>query len=126
VATGAPRKARSPKARRPIVLPAEARSLVEIVTTSEQEDEGIPLFSIDGVVYTMPSIISAAIALEMLDRLRTESEQQLIGWMLEEVLGTETYNVLKSCDAMTPEQLRAIMDHVSDHVLGSLGKVAGN
>lgn len=127
--TGAPRKPQARKAprKRPIVTSAEPRSLVELTSAApDVEDEGIPVFSVDGTVYTMPSTISAALALELLDRLRTESEEQLIGWLLEEVLGTETYETLRSIPHLTTAQLSAIMNHVSDHVQGAMAEIRGN
>ena len=114
------------KASRPAVR-KEPRSLVELTSAEpDTEDEGIPVFSVDGTVYTMPSVISAGLALEVLDRLRTESEEQLIGWLLEEVLGTEAYQVLRSIPNLKPDQLAAIMDHVSEHVHGTLNSISGN
>lgn len=128
--TTASRRTKTPgsiRAGRPtIVKSKEPRSLVELTSATADEDEGIPVFSVDGEVYTMPSVISANFALEVLDRLRTESETQLIGWMLEEVLGEEAYAALRAIPNLKPEQLSAIMDHVSEHVHGALNSISGN
>jgi hypothetical protein len=108
------------KASRPVVA-KEPRSLVEIVSTPEDpEDEGIPVFSIDGVLYCMPSMVESSLALEMLDQVRHTDEMSATAWMLEQVLGTEAYQALKSARGMKPEQLNAIIDHVVDHAMGGL------
>lgn len=123
----ADRKPSAARRRAATVAPPVSRSLVEIVTNPEEdEDEGIPVFAIDGEVYTMPSVISASFALGVIDRMRTESEDQIIGWMLEEVLGAEAYDALKGCKSLKPEHLRDIMRHVSEHVNGAMETVRGN
>jgi hypothetical protein len=109
------------------VVAREPRSLVEITSVPEgDEPEPIPVFAIDGETYTMPAVISASFALEVLDRMRTDGEMAVTGWMLEEVLGTEAYEALKGCKGLNTDQLKAIMDHVSEHVMGALEGTSGN
>jgi hypothetical protein len=115
----ADRKPRQPR-RRPIVAP-KAQGLVEIVSAPEGEEAPpIAVFSIDGEVHTMPSRVPASMALEALDMFRHQGEMAATAWMLEEVLGTESYDALKACRALTGEHLKAIMDKVTEHVMGNL------
>lgn len=112
---------RKPSARRPAVAAPDTRGLVEIVSVPEgDEAEPIPVFSIDGEVHTMPARFPASMALEALDRMRHEGEISATAWMLEEAMGTESYQALKSCRALTSEHLKAIMDRVTNHVMGEL------
>lgn len=120
-----PRKApadRKPRqVRRPTVVAPEPRGLVEITSTPEGEEAApIPVFSIDGEIHTMPATIPASLALEALDRFRHEGEMAATAWMLEEVLGTESYDTLKGCKWLTGDQLQGIMEKVTEHVMGEL------
>jgi hypothetical protein len=106
---------------RPAVAVPDTRGLVEIVSIPDgDEAEPIPVFSIDGEVHTMPARFPASMALEALDRMRHEGEIPATAWMLEEALGTESYQALKSCRALTGDHLKAIMERVTNHVMGEL------
>lgn len=121
----APRKARpgtNPRSGRATVraIKAAERSLVEIVSTDIPEVDEIPVFKLDGVLYTMPGSISAAFALEAIDMMAEKGEMQMLAWLMPRVIGDEAYTALKTCDALTGEQLKAIMDLVGEHVMGQL------
>jgi len=78
------------------------------------------LFSIDGRVYTMPAEVSASVALEMLHRARTEGEQAAVSWVMEEVLGKEAYDALRTCKALKAHQLQAVIQVVTENVMGAM------
>ncbi len=112
-----------PKAGKKAIQP---RTLVEIVTTDEvEEDEGIPVFSLDGTVFTMPTVVSASVSLQALHMARTEGQEAAMSWVMEEVLGTEAYDTLRTCKALTGPQLTAIMEAVEEHVLGQVEEATG-
>lgn len=118
----APRKAANPRSGRATVRPIKAseRSLTEIISTDVEEVDSIPVFSIDGQVYSMPGAISVSFALEAIDVMGQRGELAAMAWLLPEVLGQEAYDALKTCKALKPEQLKSIMDRVSEHVMGQL------
>lgn len=78
------------------------------------------LFSIDGKVYTMPSEVSASVAVQMLHVARTEGQESAVSWVLEEVLGTEAYDALRKCRALKAHQLQAIIKVVTETVMGAM------
>lgn len=120
---------RTPQDRKAKVVKAEARppaSLVEIVTTDEQDVELIPLFSIDGQVYSIPGEVSASMALRMLDSARRQGMEAATSEVLEELLGSEAYQALLRCRSLTVDHLERIMAAVQVHVLGDLEGALGN
>lgn len=120
----APRKVResaNPRSGRSPVrtIKAAERSLIEIVTSEEDADE-IPVFSIDGEVYTMPASIPAGIALQAIDVLRESGEMAAGVWMITQVVGEGAYEALKTSPAVTVQNLKDILDRVNDHVMGQM------
>lgn len=101
-------------------------SLVEIVTTDQPVAELVPLFSIDGQVYSIPGEVSASMALRMLDSARRQGMEAATSEALEELLGGEAYQALLQCRALTVDHLERIMAVVQTHVLGNLEGVLGN
>jgi hypothetical protein len=90
------------------------------------EDDRIPLFSIDGQTYTIPARFDPIIALRALDMARRRGEEIMFSWLLEEALGEEGYQALLGCSSVTPSQLQALMEKVSDQVMGALEEPGGN
>lgn len=120
---------RAPEDRKAKAVKAEApppASLVEIVTTDEQDVELIPLFSIDGQVYSIPGKVSASMALRMLDSARRQGMEAATSEVLEELLGSESYQALLRCRSLTVNHLERIMAAVQVHVLGDLEGALGN
>lgn len=119
-----PRKAPADRLskRAPVTANQHAHPGLVEITSRPDEDvaEPIPVFAIDGVLHTMPAAVPASITLQALDRFRHEGEIAATAWMLEEVLGTESYTALKECRWLTSDQLAGIMDKVNTHVMGAL------
>jgi hypothetical protein len=92
------------------------------IDTIENHDpvEPIHLFTIDGTQYFMPGFISPALALRALEVVELRGQEAGISYMLHEVLGDEAHTALKECESIRPSQLRAIMDIVTNRVLGAL------
>ena len=110
-----------------VVTPNGAHSLIEIVTDPfDTPPDAIPLFSIDGVTYSMPGEVSAATSLKALDLARRSGMESAVSWILEEVLGLEAYTALLNCKALKASQLAAIMEVVEKHTLGAMEASTGN
>lgn len=90
------------------------------INSNEINTEVKDLFSIDGRVYSMPIEVSASVALQMLHVARTEGEQAAVSWVMEEVLGTEAYDALRTCKALKPHQLQAVIKVVTETVMGAM------
>lgn len=102
------------------------RPLIEISTAENDEPDSIPLFSIDGEVYSMPGRVPPAVAIQALEIVADQGMEAAIPFMLKEALGSEGYQALRNCRAMTGAQLEAIMEVVQQHVMGSMDGARGN
>lgn len=89
-------------------------------STSEEQVEVLPLFSIDGTVYSVPTNPSPAMGLKYMKLLRTQGSMIADGWALEEMLGTEAYDALSEFKGLTVEDLEQLKEIVGKHMLGSL------
>ena len=92
-------------------------------TVDESVVEPIHIFTIDSEKYYMPGEVLPAVALRALEVIELRGQEAGISYMLHEVLGDEAHTALKNCNALRSTQLRAIMDIVSNHVLGALEEV---
>ena len=93
---------------------------------AEKTEGRIPLFSIDGTAYTIPARFDPIMALRALDMARRRGEEIMLSWLLEEALGEEGYQALLGCSSVTTGQLQALMEKVSEQVMGALEEPAGN
>lgn len=121
-ATTTPRKrpARAPAKR---AAPAEVDEFVPLqFTTPEQveEIERAPLFSIDGVTYTIPTTVPPARALKVMRSYRLYGEQVALTEMLEEMIGTPAYLALMEWPHLTNDNLASLLDAVQKVVVGAL------
>jgi hypothetical protein len=121
MATPQDRRTKAVKAR----ATDEPRSLIEIVTTDAAPVEMIPLFSIDGEVYSIPGEVGAGMALNVLDRARRDGMESAMSWALEAMLGTDSYRALLDCKTLTITQLEQIMEAVQLHVMGGTEVLPG-
>lgn len=96
------------------------------ITTDQSPVEQEPIFSIDDVTYSMPSTVSAAVAVKFLDVNRNQGGEAAVSWLMEEVLGTEAYKALMACKTLKPADLKAVMKIVTDKALGVLEEASGN
>lgn len=92
------------------------------ITTSDQpvEVETVHLFSIDGTPYFVPRNPPPAVALRFVRTAWQAGMELALAELLDRMLGEEAYEALASCDAMTPEQLAAIMQHLKTLSMGAL------
>ncbi len=90
------------------------------IDSNEINTQVIDLFSIDGKVYTMPAEVSASVALQMLHVARESGEQAAVSWAMEEVLGKEAYDALRTCKALKAHQLQAVIKVVTEKVMDAM------
>jgi len=100
-------------------------ALIEITTTDAPPVEREDLFSIDGVVYTIPKDMPGTLALTLLDTARKQGESVAISWLLEEVLGENAYGALLACKTVTRTQMSAVVTVIREKVMGALEQMQG-
>ena len=99
--------------------------MITIDTKTPVSDARIPVFSIDGVEYSMPQEINGHFALEVLEQIRANGSESVTAWVLEETIGSKGYRALRGCETLTTADLKAVIKIVTDHVLGAVEEVAG-
>jgi hypothetical protein len=121
----APRK--TPQDRLAKAVKQAEPSIIELVSDPDApEAERIPLFSIDGTTYSMPTEVDAAASLRVLDVQRRQGEQSALSYALEELVGSEGYQALLNFRGLKKGQLENIMELVQRHALGNLEEQAKN
>ncbi|MCW0214366.1 MAG: hypothetical protein OJJ54_13485 [Pseudonocardia sp.] len=83
-------------------------------------EEREPLFSIDGVEYTVPKTVSVGLALKYFKSARLYGVDMAIADVLETVLGSAGYDGLTNYEGLTPEDLAAVIDVVTKKMLGAM------
>lgn len=91
--------------------------MIEIKSRPELATEKEPLFSLDGTVFEVPKVIGAEIALEALERFRSEPELAVIAWMMEEVLGKGAWKALRSAKGLDPKDLASVIEAVREKTM---------
>ncbi len=103
--TSSPRR----KPAAPLAVVDDDYELVELTSTVEEE-ERVPLFSIDGEVYTIPKVVPQGLALEFLRIAREYGENVAAGRLLERLLGERAYAALEQCPSLDGEKMQRIVD----------------
>lgn len=82
----------------------------------ERED----LFSLNGVMYRVDKNPRRGIVLEYLKIAREQGPRIAVGWLLEEMLGTDGYLALSRYQGLTEDQLSAVTKIAVDIAMGAL------
>jgi hypothetical protein len=101
--------ARKRAAAKPTPAVDEEYELVELSSTIEDE-ERVPLFSIDGEVYTVPKTVPQGFALEFVRLGREYGETVAAVRLLERLLGKEAYAALEQCPTLDDVKMQKIID----------------
>ncbi|MGY6019596.1 hypothetical protein [Streptomyces spinosirectus] len=102
-------RTRKRAAAKPTPLVDEEFELVEL-SSEIPEEERVPLFAIDGKVYTVPKFVPQGIALEFLRLNRQHGEQTAAVRLLERMLGPEAYEALEQCPTLDDVKMQKIID----------------
>lgn len=76
-----------------------------------------PLFSVDGVVYTIPKNVPPAWSMQAMDLAMTKGEDVALAWTVGTMLGVDGYEALKTCPTLLPEDLHVVFKAIMDKVL---------
>ncbi len=91
--------------------------VIEIRTTPAADVAKEPLFTLNGTTYEIPSVIGAEIALQALERFRSEAELAVIAWMMETVLGKDAWKALRNAEGLHPADLAAVIEAVREKTM---------
>jgi hypothetical protein len=94
--------------------------VIEIKSNPEAAAEREPFFTLDGVEYTIPKVIGAELALQALERFRTEPELAVIAWMMEAVIGKDAWKALRNAKGLDPKDLAAVIEAVRERTMAPL------
>lgn len=98
--------------------PAKIVSLHSAV--NPPENQRIPAFSINGVVYSIATRPKTNAGLKYIHLARTKGQEIAVDFMLETLLGKEGYEALMDFDDLTEEDLTAVMNAASKIMLGAV------
>ncbi len=98
--------------------------MIDLVTTPEAEIEQVPIFSIDGKVFTISAKPRANVGLKYLRDIRDADPIVAKANMMVAMMGEEAYNALCDFDGLTPDQLSAIENEITEKALGAVEKDA--
>jgi hypothetical protein len=123
VAKGSTRAAAEP---RPRVIepedgpedPAESAPL-EITTGSRKAGRRVVIFYIDGTPHSVPEDPPAIIMINYLDQVRRHGAVPASTYLLEAMLGTESYTALCASEDITQEQLGQVIEKVDAILMAS-------
>jgi hypothetical protein len=95
--------------------------MIELDSTVEEEttEDRVPLFSIDGTTYDIPTEIKPHVALKYLWLLKERGSDYATAWLMETVLGKDGFQALVNYEQLTPAQFNAIKDAVQEAALGA-------
>lgn len=101
--------------------------MLELHTTTEavEDEERVPVFSIDGHEYTMPAVIKPHLALKYLWLLKQDGAEQASAWLMEKVLGADGFKALSEYEPLTMEQFEQIQVIIRDHTFGAMEEGRG-
>ena len=77
-----------------------------------------PIFSIDGIEYTMPREVPGHIALEGMEIYRKGGDGAATPWIMEQLLGNDGYRALRDCPSLTKANLLAIIEVLRRKIFG--------
>ena len=104
---------------------SEAGIEPRVIGAKKRDEEKIPFFEIDDVVYYVPKQIPQNIAIKALEVFRDEGELAIASWLCQEVLGDDAYEALRDCEDITPQDLEWLFDELSKRALGPMEKALG-
>lgn len=79
-----------------------------VLTTSDEPEKRVPIFSIDGTEYTIPESPSASIGLQVTHLWATQGYSVATDWLLNELLGSDGYKALREFRQLTREQYKQV------------------
>lgn len=106
--------------------------IIEISTGQAQgeEAERVPVFSIDGTVYSIPKVIPRWMTMKVLKEARAHGQEVASQMAIELILGEEALDALNACNErgeVSDEQYDIILEKIQERAFGQAaqqGKVS--
>jgi hypothetical protein len=96
--------------------------MIEIKSTGQEKDawkkDREPLFSIDGVEYTIPKAVPTNVGLKAMDHLARVSEPEGVRYIMILMLEKEGWDALQGADGLEEADLRTIQEIIRKKVFG--------
>lgn len=92
--------------------------VIELSSKPKSEDR-VPLFSIDGEVYSIPRTVPQGVALEFLRISRMQGENVALQRLLERLLGSEAYEALEQSPDLDEDKMQRIADMAQKIAFGN-------
>lgn len=73
------------------------------------EAEQVPIFEVDGQVFTMPKVARAELGIEYLSRADRGDENGAAWYLLNETLGKDAVNALRKIEGLSDKEFDGIM-----------------
>lgn len=99
--------------------------MLEFVTEEETAEVRVPVFSIDGVAYTMPEHVPVNVAYKAMNMFRKEGPVATTFWLMEEMLGQDGLDAMLAYRSLNNERWNQVGKVLSEHVMGSLESEPG-
>lgn len=122
-----------PRAAKPKPTSTEAAQeeaaplLGDFTTDTTTEEKRIPLFSIDGHVYTIPAEPKPTVGLRFLDALKRYGNPVMAGLeLLEAMLGLDSYQRFLAWPDLDDDRLTQVINECSARALGEVERPAKN
>lgn len=93
---------------------------------NKSKGDRVPLFSIEGVVYSTPAKPGPSIGLKYMRVLKNEGQEIAVAGLLEDMLGEAGFKALSECEDLTTEELEQVMNEVQKRALGGKEAPAKN
>lgn len=90
------------------------------ITTGEDAQTSETLFAIDGVRYDILVPVPAGYTLRAMDKMAEVGETAAMMWLLEEMIGAEGYDALKTNPAVTHVHLARILERLQELTMGEM------
>jgi len=107
-----------------ILVPEPEGTLPGIIrlrtAASPAEEERIPVFEIDDVVYTMATKVKTNQGLQYMHLARTRGTEMAIDYAMEITLGKEGFQALREFEDLTEEDLAAVIEKATATLTGAV------
>jgi len=114
------------RAQRPPELEADSGAVELQRPDPDAKFEEVPVFTIDGVTYSISNKPRANVALKMLWLMKTVGEEKAAAEIVPEVLGEELMLVLMDYEDLTNEDLQGVFARVQSIIFNQAEDEEGN
>lgn len=97
--------------------------MITITTKTERPDwkaDREPIFSIDGVEYTIPKKVPTNVGLEAMEKVSELGGAAGTRWLMVLMLGQKGWDALRTCEDLEPADLQAVQEVIRTRVFAEV------